>query len=117
MDLYQKVFSFDKRIRYCATLDELGGVVSGGMRPGLKSLEPNGEAKKVDLQVVVARGMNETTQEFLGKTDYLIVHREKMILFAFPRDDKKTVLVTAEPGFPPQKAKELLRLVDKYYRG
>jgi hypothetical protein len=68
----------------------MGTLISGGMRPGAKSLEPNTEAQRVDLQVVVTRGMTELAQSYLGRTDYVIIHREKLMLIVLPRRDGKT---------------------------
>jgi len=113
--LSERVFKLDRRIRFCGTLDERGKVISGGMRPGVKSLEPNDEAERVDLQMVLTRSMSESAQPYLGKANYVIIHRENLMLAAMPRKDRKTVLVSAEPGFPLTKMKALLRVVDKNY--
>jgi hypothetical protein len=107
LDLPSRVFDLDRRIRYCAILDEMGRTVSGGMRPGLPSLEPEDEAQKVDLQVAVIRGMTEAGRGYLGGTDYVIIHREKLMLVAIPID-RKTVLISAQPDFPIERVKELI---------
>jgi hypothetical protein len=107
LSLLEKVFGLDKRIRYCAVLDEMGRTVTGGMRPGLESLEPEDEAQKVDLQVAVIRGMTEMGRGYLGGTNYVIIHREKLMLVAIPIN-RKTVLISAQPDFPIERVKELI---------
>jgi hypothetical protein len=109
----QKVFGFDKRIRYCAILDEMGRVAGGGMRPGVQSLEPREEEERVDIQMVVARGMSDAAHPYLGKTDYVIVHRDRLMLIAFPRRGGKTLLVSAEPNFPLGRVGALAKVVDE----
>ncbi len=115
MDLQSAVFAVDNKVRYCGVLDEMGRTISGGMKPGLKSLEPGDEAERVDLQVVIARGMAQSGTKFLGKADYIIIHRERLMLIALPRNDGNTVLVTAEPDFPLEKLGPLMHEVDRNY--
>jgi hypothetical protein len=117
MSLQRKVFDLDRRIRYCGVLDEMGRVIIGGMRPGLKSLEPEDEAERVDLQVAVTRGMTEAVDLYLGETNYIIIHREKLMLIALPRSDGKTVLISAQPDFPLGRLRALIQVVDKDYPG
>ena len=106
------MFGFDSRIRYVAVLDAFGRTVEGGMRPGLNSLEPKEEADKVDVQVALIRGMTEGASEYLGSTNYVILHREKLMLMAFPRKGGKTVLITAEPDFPLERVPTLIEMVE-----
>jgi hypothetical protein len=82
------------------------------MRRGVESLEPEQEAKRVDIQIVVARGMADAAHGYLGKTDYVVVHRAKLMLIAFPRARRKTVLVSNEPDFPLGRLKALMKVVD-----
>jgi hypothetical protein len=115
MTLEEKVFRLDRRIRYCGILDEMGRESSGGMRPGVRSLEPEDEAEKVNLQVALTRGLAESAQSYFGATDYVIIHREKLMLIAMPRSDHRTILVGAEPSFPLHKVETLRSLIEKEY--
>ena len=114
-DLSAKIFDFDRGIRYCGILDEMGRTASGGMRPGLKSLEPEDAAEKVDIQMAVTRGMTEAASKYLGRANYIIIHRERLMLIALPRKDKRTVLISAEPDFPLEKLRDLIKVVDEGY--
>ena len=105
----------DSRIRYCGILDQMGRTVSGGMRPGVKSLEPENEAERVDLQIAVTRGMSESATSYLGAPDYVVIHRERLMLIALPRPDHMTVLVGAEPDFPLDRLEALRKVVDQNY--
>jgi len=110
-DLASLFFGFDARIRYVSILDSLGRTVEGGMRPGLSSLEPKDEADRVDIQVALIRGMTEAAGAYLGATNYVIVHREKIMLMALPWKDRKTVLITTEPDFPLERVPALIEMV------
>jgi len=111
-DLPAKIFRFDRRIRYFGILDEMGRITAGGMRPGLASLEPEDAAEKVDLQMAVTRGMTEAATKYFGRTNYIIIHREKLMLIALPRSDRHTGLISAEPDFPLEKLGELMKIAD-----
>ena len=107
----REVMAFDPRIRYCAVLDAMGRTIEGGMRPGLLSLEPDEEADKVDLQMVLIRGITEGARGYLGGVNYVIIHREKLMLIAIPASNGRTILVSAEPDFPLERAKAFFELV------
>lgn len=112
IDLPKKVFELDQKIRYCALLDKLGNTTSGGMRPNLQSLEPQNQTVQFDLQLALIRGMIETGQRYLGRTSYVIIHREKLMLLLLPREDGGSVLVTMEPDFPLENLEALMKAID-----
>jgi len=93
----------------------MGRTTAGGMRPGIKSLEPDDEAERVDMQVAVTRGMAEAAHKYLGRTNYIIIHRENLMLIALPRNNRRTVLISAEPDFPLERLPDLTRIVDDLY--
>ena len=108
MALEEQAFRLDPRIRYCSILDGMGRVVSGGMRPGVKSLNSEAEEKKLVLQMTVTSRMAESAQLSLGKADLVIIRRKRVMLIAIPRRAGGTVLVAAEPDFPLRRV-DLLR--------
>lgn len=85
------------------------------MRPGLNSLEPDEEAERIDIQMALSGSMMRTATQYMGKTNFIIAHREKMMLIAFPKEEGATVLVTAEPDFPLEEIKSLRKVVDESY--
>ncbi len=56
--------------------------------------------------------MLRTAGQYLSKTNFIIAHRDKMILIAFPQENGATALVTSEPDFPLEETKKL-RVVDE----
>ena len=116
MKLQDAVFAFDSRIRFSGVLDSMGKVTSGGMRPGLESLEPDEEAQRIDVQMALTGAMMQSASPYLGKTSFIIAQRERMVLIAFPMKGGSTVLVTADHDFPFAEAKNLRSIVDKNYQ-
>ena len=57
----------------------MGRIASGGMRPGLESLEPDEEAQRIDVQMAVSGSMMQTASPYLGKTNFIITHRDNYI--------------------------------------
>ena len=115
MTLQEKVFAFDGRIRFCGVLDGMGRLATGGMRPGLESLEPDEEAERIDVQMAVSGSMLQSASPYLGKTNFIVAHRDRMMLIAFPKEKGATVLVTAEPDLPLEEVKSLRKVVDENY--
>lgn len=77
----------------------MGRETSGGMRPGVESLEPEDEAERVNLQVALTRGMAESAQSYFGVTNYVIIHREKLMLIALPSRTGRRFLSGQSPIF------------------
>ncbi len=94
----KKIFKFNRKIRYVAVLDKNGRIVSGGMRRGIKALEPKEEELRLMAQIVSESSTRETWDSFFGKTIYTIIKREYVTLMVFPRE-KRLVFITSEPGF------------------
>lgn len=109
-----KVFRSDRRIRYCAVIDEKSREIAGGMRPGIESLESESESPRLRVQSVIARAMAETWDNFHGKADYMIVHRGKITVFAYFLSDHRLVLVSTEPDYSLQRFQALAELIDKW---
>jgi hypothetical protein len=114
--LMSKVFALDRRIRYCAILDKTGIIIFGGMRPGRRSFEPEEEARKVDGQMAVIRGMTEGSVQYFGKTRFFIINREKLMLVAIPQGDGNTIEISTQPDFPLEGVKALIKTVRISYR-
>jgi len=110
-DLASLFFKFDRRIRYVAVLDAFGKVIKGGMRPGVSSLDTKEESERVDMQIALIRGMAEGAAAYLGATNYVIVHREKIMMIALPQDGGNTILITTEPEFPIERVPALVEML------
>jgi hypothetical protein len=103
----------DKRIRYCAIIGERGEEIVGGMRSGVKSLEPERESSRLRLQTMIGMAMNRDWNKLFGDADYIIVHRQKVVLFVFPLSGVKSLLVSAEPEYPLEEFRRVLDVVTR----
>jgi|TARA_B100000315_G_C14237430_1_gene433787 hypothetical protein len=94
----KKIFKFNRKIRYVAVLDKNGRIISGGMRRGIKALEPKEEELRLMAHIVSESSTRETWDLYFGKTLYTIIKREDVTLMVFPQN-KRIVFITAEPVF------------------
>ena len=94
----KKIFKFNRKIRYVAVLDKNGKIVSGGMRRGIKALEPKEEELRLMAHIVSESTGRETWNTYFGKTIYTIIKREYVTLMVF-HQNKRLVFITSEPGF------------------
>lgn len=101
-DLRIKLFKFSRELRYAAVLDKNGRIITGGMRKGVKALEPKEEELRLMAHVVSESIARETWDSYFGKTIYTIVRRENVILMVF-QGKKQLIFITAEPTFGLEK--------------
>lgn len=101
-----EIFKFDRRIRHASLLDESGRTISGGMRKGISSLEPQSEDLRLMANITIELSTDKTWDQYFGKTQYTFVKREKLNMLTFPVGTK-LFIVSTEPDFTLQQAQEL----------
>ncbi len=109
----KKILKFNRKIRYVAVVDKNGRIISGGMRRGLKALEPKEEELRLMAHVVSESSTRETWNSYFGKTIYTIIKREYVTLMVFPCD-KRLVFITTEPVFNIQEIPDLREILIEY---
>jgi hypothetical protein len=82
--LVKEVLSLNRAIRYCGIIDKDGKVIAGGMREGVDSLEPSSLDPKLITQLAILLGADKGWDAYLGKTDYILIHKSKVNLALFP---------------------------------
>lgn len=107
----KEVLALHKSIRFCGIVKD-GKVVAGGMREGVKSLEPKSLDKKLMTQLSILIGTDKGWDTYLGKTDYFLIRKEKINLALFPIENLKGVLVTTETSFSISKLDGIRRTID-----
>lgn len=112
-NLCTALFKLDREIRYAAVLDKNGRVLAGGMRKGVRALEPKEEELRLMAHIVSESSTRETWDKYFGKTLYTIIKRGMVVLMVFPYD-KRLVFVTAEPTFPLQKIPDIRDILNEY---
>jgi len=109
----KKIFATDKRIQFCALVDANGKIEAGGMRPGVRSLEPAAETPKIVTRMFLNQGINQAIDPYLGRASWAIVRREKLIQITFPLPEQKQLQITASLGYPISKVAKLRRYLNE----
>ncbi len=109
---FEKIFRFDKKIRYCGIIDEKGELVAGNMRKGLQSLEPESEDKKLFAQIALAVGMNRGWDRYFGKTMCIVILKEKVSFFIFTLSNLKSIVLVVDSSMSVAKTRKLGELID-----
>ena len=110
--LIQRVFALNSDIRYCAVVDQKGGHIEGGMRPGVESINPQEENHKLFLQTTVARGMSDSWTKYFDQFRFSIIAHDKLKVFQFPFGHN-ILLITAEPKISLQVVDGILDILDQ----
>ncbi len=96
-NLVKKVFSEDKRIRFVAIYAGRD-LISGGMREGIPSYDPEEQAKELDLELSKIAKSTSNSERWFGKLNGILIAYEKLNLALFPLEDMdKFVVVSSEP--------------------
>jgi len=112
-DLCDGIFAADSRVRYTVVLDETGRIVAGGMRPGVKSIEPLEHERRVDFQVTILAGVIKTWSKVFGPANFVFFKHEKINLIVFPIANQQ-LDVSTQPDFPLEDVPKILTIVDRW---
>ena len=114
--LVEEVFSLNRAIRYCGIIDKEGKAIAGGMREGVDSLEPSSLDPKLITQLAILLGADKAWDAYLGKTDYILIHKGKVNLVLFPIAGFRGVLVSTEPSFSADKMDGIRKIIAQYQK-
>ncbi|MDA4116396.1 MAG: hypothetical protein OK442_07575 [Thaumarchaeota archaeon] len=111
----KKIFSTDKRIKFCAVVDSEGKIEAGGMRPGFRFLEPEPEAEtaRIVTRMFLNQAMNQASDRYFGPVNWGIIHREKLVQITFHLRGQKQLQITTALGSPVSKVATLGRYVNQ----
>jgi len=107
----KKIFATDKRIKFCALVDSDGKIEAGGMRRGVRFLEPEAETARIVTRMFLNQAMNEASDPYFGRVNWAIIHREKLVQITFPLPGQKQLQITTALGYPISKVAKLGRYV------
>jgi hypothetical protein len=93
--LCDRIFAADRNIRFAGAIDKMGTLVAGGMRTGIKPLEPREDRRRLYLEFALRNAMRSEFDEEFGKTVYAMSEREKIKIATFPYGDH-LILVSIE---------------------
>ena len=73
----------------------MGTLVAGGMREGIKPLEPREDRRRLYLEFALRSAMRSEFDEKYGKTIYTMSEREKIKIASFPLGEN-LILISIE---------------------
>lgn len=112
--LIERVFELDRRIRFCGVVNQHGKLEAGGMRPGVKAMEPHDQTAGIVLQTAVGSKAFQASESHIGRARYGIIRRDRLvqIVFALPKDRELQIATTA--SFPINKVELMENVVKKF---
>ena len=109
----KKIFATDKRIKFCALVNSDGKIEAGGMRRGVRFLEPEAETERIVTRMFLNQAMNQASDQYFGRVNWAIIHREKLVQITFPLPGQKQLQITTALGYPVSKVSKLGRYVNQ----
>ena len=91
----QELLKEDK-VRHVGVINELGHLVAGGMRDGVKPLLDEHKMKMMYMQMQLDFNMRQEVDDVLGPIDYIASRRKHNLVISVP-EGENLVLITAEP--------------------
>ncbi|MGI0038071.1 MAG: DUF6659 family protein [Nitrososphaera sp.] len=105
------IFALDKSIRFAGVIDKMGNLVAGGMKKGIRPLEPKEERRKLFIEFALRNAMRQDFDSKFGKVIYTLSEREKIKITSFPMGDS-LVLVSIDRDCDHEKLiRQILKLV------
>lgn len=85
--LVDRIFAADKNIRFAGVIDRMGTLAAGGMRKGIKPLEPREDRRKLYIEYALRNAMRSDFDPEYGRVVYSMSEREKIKIATFPYED------------------------------
>ena len=83
-DLCIRFLDLSGEIRFAGVIDRTGGLIAGGMKEGIESLENEDESIKLYLGYAFNNAVRQDSDPTFGKVLYTVSEREKIKLATFP---------------------------------
>lgn len=99
-EFIESIFSVDERIR-SVSLYQDQYMIAGSMRKGKVSLDPEEEAREIDIQMSRISEIARKWQTWFGILCCLVVRYEKVNLGIMPLEGGKSIVVSTEPSLDP----------------
>lgn len=97
----QKLAEEDK-VRHVGVINQLGHLVAGGFRKGIKPLLEDDKVRMTYMQMQLDFRMRQELDDALGPIDYIASRRTKQLIISVPIGEN-LVLITAEPDADDKK--------------
>ena len=88
--------SQEETIRHVGVINQLGHLVAGGFKKGVKPILSEEKVRMVYMQMQLDFNMRQELDEVLGPIDYIASRRTNQLIISVPIGEN-LVLITAEP--------------------
>ena len=92
----------EDKVRHVGVINELGHLIAGGMREGVKPLLDEQKMKMMYMQMQLDFNMRQEMDDILGPIDYIASRRKRNLVISVP-EGEHLVLITAEPDADDRK--------------
>jgi len=110
--LCNRIFAADRNIRFVGAIDKMGTLVAGGMRKGIKPLEPTEDRRRLYLEFALRSAMRSEFDEKYGRTIYAMSEREKVKIASFPYEDHLILVSIEKKAQHDRIIAKILKLLD-----
>ncbi|MGI0048849.1 MAG: DUF6659 family protein [Nitrososphaera sp.] len=110
--LCSKIFAADRNIRFAGAIDKMGTLVAGGMRKGIKPLEPREDRRKLYIEYALRNAMRSEFDDEYGKTIYAMSEREKIKIATFPHGEHLILISIEKKAQHDKVIHKVLKILD-----
>jgi hypothetical protein len=110
--LCSRIFAADRNIRFAGAIDKMGTLVAGGMRKGIKPLEPREDRRKLYIEYALRNAMRSEFDDEYGKTVYAMSEREKIKIATFPYGEHLILISIEKKAQHDKVIHKVLKILD-----
>jgi hypothetical protein len=110
--LCDRIFAADRSIRFAGMIDKMGTLVAGGMRKGIKPLEPREDRRKLYIDYALRSAMRSDFDQKYGRVVYTLSEREKIKIASFPYGDHLILISIEKKAQHDRIISKILKLLD-----
>lgn len=108
----QQIMDLDPKIRFVGVITQMGKLIAGGARPGIKLLVSQDRHEMLFMEVALRIRMRHEFDLTLGPVNFTVSHRDSVVVMSIPYRDK-ILYLSAERDIDlcgtPQKIIDLIR--------
>ena len=86
--LCKEIINLDSKIRFAGVISEMGKLIAGGQKKGIKLLIEEREHEMLFMEVALRIRMRHEFNRQLGPVNFTISHRDKVLVMSIPFDNK-----------------------------
>ena len=84
----------EKEVRFAGIINNMGNLVAGGFKDGVKPLEDEAEQRKMFMELALRVSMRMEFDYSLGPVKYSASRREKAVMLSFPINNNVLLVST-----------------------